>query len=227
MKTFIITLLDSELSTSLAADCIIQANKHGIFPRIWPAVNGITKGPEKMKEYNIKPFMLQKMNVPGVIGCFLSHYELWTECVELKEPILILEHDGYFLETLPIDINENYTDVLHLDPHIPTLSSYNHDIENSKNTPLKYFDPLKTGVDAAGEFVVGAYGYCIKPNAAKKLIEFSTTVGSLPTDVIIGRDLVDIKCTSKSFIRLHPHYDQQKIHTDSSTANLGKFLSKN
>ena len=28
--------------------------------------------------------------------CFLSHYSLWKKCVELKEPIMILEHDVEF-----------------------------------------------------------------------------------------------------------------------------------
>ena len=29
-------------------------------------------------------------------GCFLSHYSLWKKCIELKEPIIILEHDVEF-----------------------------------------------------------------------------------------------------------------------------------
>jgi glycosyl transferase family 25 len=226
MKTFIITLLESNLSKKLSSECILQANKFNISPIVFPAVNGLIDGNDKMSYYGIKPFMIPKMNVAGVIGCFLSHFELWMKCVELGEPILVLEHDGYFLRGLPTNINDHYLDVLHLDPFVPTLDSYNQRVEESLNLPISFFNPTATGIDAAGEFVVGAYGYCIKPAAAYKLINFSKTVGSLPTDVLIGRNVVDLKSTSVSIIRLHPHYNSTTIHTDSSTAHLGNFLKK-
>ena len=30
----------------------------------------------------------------GEVGCFLSHWRLWEKCIELNEPILILEDDA-------------------------------------------------------------------------------------------------------------------------------------
>lgn len=226
MKTFIITLLSSPLSTKLSKECIEQAKTVGIETTIWPAVNGLDFGKQKMQEYQIKPFMLSNMNLPGIVGCFLSHFELWLKCIELNEPIIILEHDGYFLRSLPDDINDKYTDILQLDPYIPTSPTYDIDVSSTIDSLIEYTDPPASGIDATGEFVIGAYGYCIKPNAAKSLVNFALTVGSLPADVHIGRNLVDIKCTTASIIRLHPYYDTKTIHTDSSTANLGKFLSK-
>ena len=38
------------------------------------------------------------------IGCSMSHFMLWKKCVELDEPILILEHDSVFLRPFPDDI---------------------------------------------------------------------------------------------------------------------------
>ena len=35
------------------------------------------------------------------VGCSMSHYLLWQRCVELDQPILILEHDAVFLRPLP------------------------------------------------------------------------------------------------------------------------------
>ena len=32
---------------------------------------------------------------PGEKGCYASHYKLWQKCVELNEPILILENDCF------------------------------------------------------------------------------------------------------------------------------------
>lgn len=40
-------------------------------------------------------------NLQACMGCAMSHYLLWRKCVELDEPILILEHDAVFLRALP------------------------------------------------------------------------------------------------------------------------------
>jgi GR25 family glycosyltransferase involved in LPS biosynthesis len=34
-----------------------------------------------------------------VAACTISHMKLWQHCIDLDEPILILEHDAYFVET--------------------------------------------------------------------------------------------------------------------------------
>ena len=34
-----------------------------------------------------------------VAACSVSHMKLWRHCVDLNEPILILEHDAYFIKT--------------------------------------------------------------------------------------------------------------------------------
>lgn len=34
-----------------------------------------------------------------VAACSISHMKLWQHCIDLNEPILILEHDAYFLST--------------------------------------------------------------------------------------------------------------------------------
>jgi len=34
-----------------------------------------------------------------VAACTISHMKLWQHCIDLNEPILILEHDAYFIES--------------------------------------------------------------------------------------------------------------------------------
>lgn len=224
MKSFIITLLESNLSKKLSTECIDAANQHGITVEAWPAVNGYTDGHEKLKKYNIRDFFTFK-NYPGVIGCFLSHYELWIECTKRNEPILILEHDGYPIRSLPDNIDDMYSDVLYLDPFKPTEPEYEDNIVASliSDTIGTYY-PDATGTDRSGDFVVGAYGYCIKPHAAKKLIDFAVEVGANPADVHIGRDIVDLKSTTETVVRLHNFYNNEHIHKYSSTAYLQRFL---
>ena len=36
----------------------------------------------------------------GEVGCVLSHFKLWKKCIELEEPVLILEDDVVPLDPL-------------------------------------------------------------------------------------------------------------------------------
>lgn len=35
---------------------------------------------------------------PGELGCFASHYLLWEKCLELNEPIVVIEDDAQLEE---------------------------------------------------------------------------------------------------------------------------------
>jgi hypothetical protein len=52
----------------------------------------------------------------------------------------------------------------------------------------------------------GAYGYIIKPHAAKKIVEWISVNGFVPADNQIGDALVDIQVVSPTIVRLHPAY---------------------
>ena len=44
------------------------------------------------------------------ISCFLSHYSLWRLCYQMKEPIMILEHDALFKRTFDYtNIKDRFT----------------------------------------------------------------------------------------------------------------------
>jgi glycosyl transferase family 25 len=225
MKTFIITLLESPLSVKLSSEGIESAKKYDIDVTIWPATNGLIDGDRKLQEYNIKDFLLFK-NAPGVVGCFLSHFELWNKCIEINESILILEHDAYFVRSLPSDICSKFSDVVRLDAFETLDPEYDEKIINSSFNAVEYFYQKPSGTYTAGDFYNGAHGYIIKPHAAQKLISFALTVGALPADVHIGSDLVDIKTTTVTIVRSNPYFSGDKKHTDSSTARLIDFLKK-
>ena len=46
----------------------------------------------------------------GEVGCFLSHYLLWKKCIDLNEPILILEDDAIITDEFDIEKIEKLTD---------------------------------------------------------------------------------------------------------------------
>ena len=227
MKCFVIILQESDHSRKVGKDTIAAANKFGIYPEVHDAVLGYNSL-EIFRKYGISRFLTYDLiDNPGHQGCFLSHFELWMKCVKLNEPIIILEHDGIFIRELPEDILEKFDGVLKLDPLdvYDGIDKYNAKVESSLSEPVDvWHQPARGKWHGVGDFIWGAYGYIIKPNAALSLIEFARTIGAAPTDVHIGRNLVDIKSTTVPVVRMHKFYDEDNIRGSSSTSKLSKFI---
>ena len=210
MKYYIIRLKDNEISEKYATECIEQAKKFGIEINYFDAINGLEYG-KHLVELGISPRYKFKKGRPGVFGCFLSHFYLWKKCVEENVPFCILEHDGYFIQPLPDNILDTFLDVLKLDNLDPYSKSYNIQIDQEKNQELiisKYENTQAKFLEKnqTGNYMRGAYGYIIKPCAAKKLIEWIQINGFVPADQQIGNKIVDIQVTSPTIVRLHPSY---------------------
>jgi GR25 family glycosyltransferase involved in LPS biosynthesis len=104
-----------------------------------------------------------KLSMPGVIGCFYSHYNLWRKCVELDEPIMIFEDDvKFFRGWEPIE----WDDVLVL-----SLGKTSF-LKNPWKTYLETPSGNPQPVTWSNFSMPGASGYAIKPKAAKGLIKF-------------------------------------------------------
>lgn len=104
-----------------------------------------------------------KLSRPGVIGCFYSHYSLWTKCVELNEPIMIFEDDVKFYRSYsPVD----WDGVLILSLGKSSFLSEPQQtyLENPSGDPV--------AMPWRNFSMPGASGYAIKPDAALGLIKF-------------------------------------------------------
>jgi GR25 family glycosyltransferase involved in LPS biosynthesis len=164
-----------------------------------------------LDKLKINPRYKFKKGRAGVFGCFLSHYYLWKKCVEDDTPFIILEHDGYFIKPLEDDILEQFQDVLKLDDLDPFSSSYENLLNEQSNLPLsikKYHNSTAKFLEKnqTGNYMRGAYGYIIKPHAAKKIVDWIAVNGFVPADNQIGDAIVDIQVVSPTVVRLHPAY---------------------
>jgi GR25 family glycosyltransferase involved in LPS biosynthesis len=222
MKFKIIRLKGNSISEKYALECIEQASKFEIDVSYFDAVNGL-EYQKHLTQLNINPRYKFKKGKAGVYGCFLSHYYLWKKCIEDNIPYTILEHDGYFIRPLPFDILTQFDDVLKLDNFDPWSKSYenstagdgtnNIDVVQYHNPKIKFEEKNQTG-----NYIRGAYGYIIKPHAAKKLIDWISVNGFVPADCQIGNAIVDIKVVIPTIVRLHPDY-QGNIGNLSLTDN--------
>jgi len=222
MKFKIIRLKDNSISEKYAAECVDQAKKFGIDVDYFDAINGI-EYQKHLDELKIAPRYKFKKGRVGVFGCFLSHFYLWEECVEEDVPYCILEHDGYFISHLPENILDSFTEVLKLDDLDPFSKSYNDSLEFQKDLPLtvkKYYNPTAKFLEknGTGNYMKGAYGYIIKPQAAIKLISWIKDHGFVPADNQLGDAIVDIQVVTPSIVRLHPDY-YNRIGALSLTGN--------
>ena len=224
IKTFIIRLEENEHSCKMAQDCYDQAVKFNLQPEFFKAING-NDSDQHYKATGIKRLGKFKKNRPGVDGCFFSHYYLWKKCVDLNEPIIILEHDGFMIKEVDVSIMNEFDDVLKLDRLDPYDNRYNQKIEkecclNVRVEPYFYTNKKVQKVDL-GEYFKGAYSYIIKPKAAIKLIKFIKKNGHRPADQQINSSIVNLKATVPTVARLHPFYSiGNNIETESLTKHL-------
>ena len=69
----------------------------------------------------------------------------WKQCVEDNIPYTILEHDGYFINHMPDDVLENFTDVLKLDNLDPYSKNYNEEIDSASLNKINYINSRFSG----------------------------------------------------------------------------------
>jgi GR25 family glycosyltransferase involved in LPS biosynthesis len=97
---------------------------------------------------------------------------LWNKCIELNEPIVILEHDAVIQSVWnPIEIS-NALIKLH----------------------ERYLTPDSNNwIDAdSGQASSSTHAYCITPEHANKLISFAKNVGGYATDRMIGDKVLPV-----------------------------------
>jgi len=205
----IIYLPNVDISQKVSQSCIEQGKLFNVNIIPFKGVHG--HDVEKyMSDFQIKPKYFFKGGRRGVLGCFFSHYLLWLQCVKENKPYLILEHDGYFIRDLPINILDTFDDVLKLDNEDPYDIDYTKNLKSDKNIEVReYFNDKTKNLDLneTGNYMRGAYSYIIKPKAAKKIIKWIEKNGFLPADIQLGNKIVNIKVTVPTVVRLHPIYE--------------------
>jgi GTP cyclohydrolase III len=57
-----------------------------------------------------------------------------------------------------------------------------------------------------------------------ELIQFARRIGAAPTDVHIGRNIVDIKATTATVVRMSKTFTENDVKGMSSTSNLNQYV---
>lgn len=208
LKAFIIRIPEPT-SVEQAEECAQSLEKFSI---PYEYFDGVYKHNlnEVWRQERLQLYHKQSNNkkVAGVKGCFLSHYLLWKKCIERDSPIIIFEHDGLMIKPLPNVVVESNYDVLNLDYSSRQVVNYWEHVEKDFGTDiLSWEKPQKWGYSKFNKGSIdGIHGYIIKPNGAKKLINFAKEYGTLPADIHINSLVVDLKYTKTSYVKINPKY---------------------
>lgn len=230
MKTYIIRLKENNFSCNLAEETMVSCNNLNINAKFFDGIR-ITDIKD-LSRFNLKVNNNQKHITLGTIGCFLSHWSLWKKCSEDLESYLILEHDALVLKD-PKIIDMDIKEVCHLDAFIPFTSNLPSDSEEHFLKYDQYVKIEKNGVSAypinsfypkdkltktiGTSSFMGTYGYILKPNGAKKLIEFCNQFGVMPSDRAISHRILYLQRTNSTYVRLNPFFKSLNIQRDYTT----------
>ena len=170
------------------------------------------------------------------ISCFLSHYSLWRLCFQMKEPIMILEHDAIFLRKFNFeDISARVTgNILGLNDPIGATrraSTYhNHcktryeniltgwQMDNAGKTKERapeyqlFTAPNVDNDNQIPQGLAGNSAYVIRPEGAANLMGLVAEHGFWPNDAIMCKQLLP-----KQLMQIYPYVT--KVQGTTSTTS--------
>jgi GR25 family glycosyltransferase involved in LPS biosynthesis len=177
MKAYVIAI-NKEESRVAAKRCIKSAENTGkIHARMW---GGWMPEDNPRKYLSLNKISVDKFEADSIysrtepcIAAFASHYSLWVYCTQIREKILILEHDAVFTTSL------DYEKIPFKDICSIGAPSYG-----------KFNIPPLLGVNSltSKNYLPGAHAYMITTNGARKLIAKAKTEGGAPTDLFINKN---------------------------------------
>lgn len=143
------------------------------------AVDGLT---QDLSEYKTRPGWIDPFQnrgiVPTEVACFLSHRKMWQKCVELDEPIYVIEDDAIInvdrWDEPFYDYTIGYWDLLYLQRN-----------ENEPENTIKVSDRLERPW-----YPYNTTAYVISPKGARKLLNTNIMKeGIIPVDEYIPEQI--------------------------------------
>lgn len=161
-SAYIITIKDHPISEKMSERCAKSCDKVGMPWKRWETFDG-TKGeilvPDQLKEKSWLKWI--KVTNPALakseVAMILGHISLWAHCVELDQPIVILEHDGVFLQKYTHHSAINTIVYLGCEEQVKN---------NFYSNPIAIMGQLNESY----RFILRTHAYSIDPMVARRLL---------------------------------------------------------
>lgn len=155
-------------------------------------VTGLTK-----KAYQTKDKRKRK-------ACSMSHFNLWQMCFELKEPMLILEHDAMFVNRIDFDIRNTKFQILGINnPLMATRKAHAYYDKIVDSWDAFQYTPYIDDDIKMPQGLAGNSAYIMTPEGAEQMISLTYKHGVWPNDAMMCRQLVNkLGVTRKFYTRV-------------------------
>jgi glycosyl transferase family 25 len=136
-----------------------------------------------LKNYDEKSFVVNRRRkaAPGELGCYVSHLLAWEKCVELNEPIVVMEDDFELTGDFEAGIAylEKFVDKLAFVRLEPLEKQFF--LTSRKDPDFTLVKQLNVGMCATG--------YVITPHGAKELLKNGMPI-KMPVDLYLKYTLM-------------------------------------
>lgn len=182
-KAYIIRVVGNAKSEEPAKNCADSCTKVGQVYQYWDAYNGY-ENPIKPPKGESEVMNLIKVTdhylTRGEVACALSHISLWHHCVQIDQPIVILEHDALMVQ--PYTQHAVFNSICYLGSH-----------EQVKQGWDVYPTPPHASEGPNYHFICRAHAYAIDPSVAKNMLAHVIKYGICgPLDILIRADIFPI-----------------------------------
>jgi hypothetical protein len=102
-QAYILHLPGNKQSDRMTKRCVESCENTGQKYKLWEGFNGLGEGIIAPKHLEKEPW-LKWIKCPnsalknGEVAAFLGHVSLWAKCIEIDQPIVILEHDAVMIK---------------------------------------------------------------------------------------------------------------------------------
>ncbi|MEZ9549087.1 MULTISPECIES: glycosyltransferase family 25 protein [Vibrio] len=167
-KVFVINL---ESSTERKDNISRQLDELSLPFEFFSAIDGRISPPHPLlKRYNdnLSQTYRAKTLSAGQLGCYASHYLLWQKCVELNQPIIVIEDDALIFKETFLNFIRDISDI---PENLECVRLFNN--KRRKFSSYSIFECSSTSIHKFTKGHMSATGYFLAPSGAKKLLNNS------------------------------------------------------
>lgn len=208
MKSYVIYVKGNNKSEEYAKTCLKSCSSTGFDAELFEGVQQSTLSYWDDQTGNLSPmkdsraqghFQDTVKRYETKKSCFLNHVRLWNKCVEINEPIAVLEHDSFcsrnwdnlqFDEVLMLNVTSAFNQKVFqsLKPRISSIN-WGFGLCTYNQSPLVY---NKNENFKGGLMMPGTAAYAITPKGAKRLLSH-LKLGWEQSDYFINTKSVNIQ----------------------------------
>lgn len=186
-KKFIITLMEDPPSLEAAEKCRQSIRRHGGGEAEYFTAVDERHSEAVFKQYGIAWMNRGKRGSRKVLmGCFSSHFLLWLKCIEIDEPIMILESDALCTRTMPSRLRFRHV--------INLLDGYYRRNCFVQNKAALFLDKKSYhgSVYYASYAMPRTVAYAVSPDGARRLVKEALSGFARPADEFMTKGVVDV-----------------------------------